>query len=643
MGDIAYTPFPIALGQRAHLVRNPTLLPFRSAWQGRPSDGGCVLSDAEAIGLPPGFISDISRAQNRVAVLQAAAEWLPLILGGERSSVALPHDDEHLAIHAIGGTLVISRGTTLPIATSLVGEAFRRREVVVVDDLELTDHFEAGTLLAGGLRSAIVAPMVSGGRSLGTLNLGNAEPGWFSEIDEQRISAIASLIASFMNVHDLVERERVRASTDDLTGVMARRAILEEVAAAAFGDEERPCLLFIDMDGFKAVNDTHGHRAGDEVLRVVTRRIERLLGPDDGVGRLGGDEFLVIVRHDPAGSRGRTLAEAIQASCSTPIALGSVRITPRLSIGIAAAEAPDTSADQLLLDADQALYAAKRSIGGIAQADDEIRKQAALIAIIDRDIDVALERGSLEYHYQPIRCLETGRLLGAEALLRWRHPVYGPVPPPLLVERVEATGRVDAFTEWSLARVASDLAYVRSMLPQTGDLTFSVNLSRNQLAWDGCAASFLEACRSHGLRTTDLVAEVVESSEIQTGDAAEATLRTLAELGAAIALDDFGTGHNALGYFTRFPIHAIKFDRSLVRAMATDHKARQILRSLAAMSRELGIVTLAEGVETEEEYGLAVAAGIPHGQGWHFGRPMPLAELISLAESELAVGAGRLL
>jgi diguanylate cyclase (GGDEF)-like protein len=596
-----------------------------------------VLSDTEAIALPPGFIRDISRAQNRVAVLQAAAEWLPRILGGERSSVALPHDDEHLAIHAIGGTLVMSRGKPLPIETSLVGQAFRRKEVVVIDDLELTDYGEATSLVAGGLRSAIVAPMVSGGRSLGTLNLGNAERGWFSEGDEQRISAIATLIASFMNVHDLVERERVRAATDDLTGLMARRSILGEVAAAVLGDEERPCLLFMDMDGFKAVNDTHGHQAGDEVLRVVTRRVERLLGPDDRVGRLGGDEFLVMVRDDPTGLRGRALADAIQASCSTPIALESVRIMPRLSIGIAAAETPETSADQLLLDADQALYTAKRTPGGIAQADDEIRKQALLIAIIDRDIDVALDCGSLDYHYQPIRCLETGRVLGAEALLRWRHPVCGPVPPPLLVERVEATGRVSAFTEWSLSRVASDLAYIRSLLPQTGELTFSVNLSRNQLAWDGCAASFLDACRAHGLQTTDLVAEVVESSEIQTGDAAEATLRQLAELGAAIALDDFGTGHNALGYFTRFPIHAIKFDRSLVRAMATDHKARQILRSLASMSRELGIVTLAEGVETDEEYGLAVAAGISHGQGWHFGRPMPLAELISLAESELAV------
>ena len=594
-----------------------------------------MRSDPVAIALPPGFIRDISRGRDRLAVLQAAADWLPEIIAGERSSVALPHDEDSLSIHAIGGTLVISSGTTLPIETSLVGKAFSSQQVVVVSDLALTDFDEADVLRGGGLRSAMVAPMVSGGRSLGTLNLGNSEVDYFTAEDEQLISIVASLIASFMNVHELVERERVRASTDDLTGVLARQAMLEEVAAEFLGDGDRPSLLFMDMDGFKAVNDTYGHQAGDEVLRLVARRVERTLGENDDLGRLGGDEFLVLVRSDPNGIRARKLATGIESSCSTPIALGSIRVTPRLSIGVASADGADPSADRLLLDVDQALYAAKRAGGGIVVADAAIRDQAALVAVIDRDVDVAIERGALEYHYQPIRCLETGRLLGAEALLRWHHPDYGPVPPPLLVERVEATGRVDAFTKWSLDRVASDLAYVRKLSPRFGHLTFSVNLSRNQLAWNGCAPSFIDSCRAHGLQTSDLVAEVVESSEIQTGDAAEATLRQLAEAGAAIALDDFGTGHNALGYFTRFPIHAIKFDRSLVRAMAEDPKARQILRSLAAMSKELGIVTLAEGVETELEHELSVAAGIPHGQGWHFGRPMTLAALIGLAEQEL--------
>lgn len=594
-----------------------------------------MRAEREAIALPPGFIEDISRAEDRFAVLQAAADWLPRIISGQRSSVALPHDDHHLSIHAIGGTLLIASGTALPITASLVGEAFRSQQVVVVPDLELSEYTETEVLLRGGLRSAIVAPMVSGGRSLGTLNLGNAEVDYYDTGDQQRILVLASLIASFMNVHELAERERVRASTDDLTGVLARQAMLEEVAAAFVGGFTRPSVLFADMDGFKVVNDTHGHQAGDEVLRLVARRLAGLLGPDEAVGRLGGDEFLVLVRDDPVGTRAGQLAAAIEASCSMPITLGSVRVTPRLSIGVATAENDHAGADQLVLDADQALYAAKRAGGGIVLADAKIRERAALVAVIDRDIDRALERGAPEYHYQPIRCLTTGRLLGAEALLRWYHHDYGPVPPPLLVERVEATGRVDSFTKWSLDRVASDLAHVRQRNPQLGDLTFSVNLSRHQLAWSGCAASFVQSCRDHGLQTRDVVAEVVESSEIQTGDAAEATLRRLAEAGASIALDDFGTGHNALGYFTRFPIHAIKFDRSLVRAMAEDHKARKILRSLAAMSRELGIVTLAEGVETQHEHELSVAAGIPHGQGWHFGRPMPLADLIALAEQEL--------
>ncbi len=599
-----------------------------------------MRAESGAIALPPGFIEEIARAGDQAEVLRIAAEWLPKIIGGERSSVSLPHGDDRLSIHAIGGDLVMQPGADLPIDGSLVGAAFRSQQVLVVGDLDGTDYVEAPVLRSGGLRSAIVAPMVSNGRSLGTLNLGNSQLGWFTAIDEQRISAIASLIASFMNVHELAERERTRAATDDLTGVMARQAVLDVVGAAFASDPKLPSLLFIDMDGFKTVNDTYGHQAGDQVLRLVARRMERLLGSSDALGRLGGDEFLVMIREDPQGDRAAAVAEAMVESCAMPIALGAVRIAPRLSIGIASAEDARSTAGQLLLDADQALYSAKRGGGGIARADAQIRSRAALVAVIDREIDAALERGLLDYHYQPIRCLATGDLLGAEALVRWNHPEYGAVPPQLLLERVEATGRVDRFTEWSLNRVAGDLAYARTMIASAGALTFSVNLSRPQLAWTGCATSFIGSCNAHGLETRDLIAEVVESSEIQTGDAAEATLRTLAGSGAAIALDDFGTGHNALGYFTRFPIHAIKFDRSLVRAMATDDKARRILTALASMSRDLGIVTLAEGVETQRERDLSAAAGIPHGQGWHFGHPSSLAGLITLARRELDASSG---
>lgn len=577
---------------------------------------------------------ELAAATSQQGVLTVTAKWMPLIISSERSSIALPHDGVHLQIYALSGSLILPQGTRLPIATSIVGEAFASQEIVKVDDLAMSTGSEAHVLREAGLRSALVCPITVGGRSLGTVNLGNRKRNFFTTEHIQLLSAVVDLIASFLSVHARAQSEHDRANTDHLTDALSRGGILDHLEHEFTFEPRKPSLLYLDVDGFKAINDTHGHLVGDEVLRVFAQRISGVIRDFDRVGRLGGDEFLVVVRRDPNGRTARRIAERIEEVCTMPIIVRSICIQPAVSIGLASIENSTSTADDLLHDADQAMYASKTADRRITVADETIRDRAIMIAAIDRDLDRGMESGEITYHFQPIRDITTREIMGAEALIRWTHPQLGSIPAPLLIDRLEKTGRTEAFTRWSLETVASHWSIVHSELPWTRNKAVSLNLTPRQLSWQGYADLHFETLTLHGFRPQDIIVEVVESAEIETGDAAERTLKQLGEGDVVIALDDFGTGHNALGYFTMFPIHAIKFDRSLVGIAEENHTARTILAGLASLSHELGVVSLGEGVETEAEARICQQLGITHGQGWHFGRPGPLAKMIELLRQE---------
>jgi len=555
------------------------------------------------------------------------------IIEAERSSVSLPTDGVHLQIYAMSALTIIPQGTLLPINESLVGRAFSSQKLVVIDDLTQSSAADATRLAAHGLRSAIVCPLVLAGRSLGTINLGTSKLNYFTNAHAEKLRTIADLIASFLGAHERAESEYERASTDHLTASLSRAAILEHLDDE-FDAELKPSLLYLDVDGFKSINDTHGHSHGDELLRVLSRRVQGVLRDQDRLGRLGGDEFLIVVANDPDGEVAEQIAHQIDAVCTMPVTYRSVCVQPRVSIGVASVPPTTGSAEELLNDADQAMYSAKRSDGPIAVVNEEIRTRVATIATIDRDLDLGLRTGAITHHFQPVRDITTREIMGVEALIRWTHPRLGPIPPPLLVQRLERTGRADAFTEWTLRTVAEHLVALRRQIPWFEDKAVSVNMSPRQLAWPRYADTHLAVSEEFGLRPQDMILEVVESSEIEVGDAAEQTLQSLVRRGVLVALDDFGTGHNALGYFTRFEISAIKFDRSLVAQAGTNHQARTILAGLASICHELGVVSLGEGVESEVEARVCQQLGITHGQGWHFGYPSPIEVLIDELRAE---------
>jgi diguanylate cyclase (GGDEF)-like protein len=554
---------------------------------------------------------------------------MPQIIEAERSSVSLPSDGLHLQIYTITETLM-PHGTLLPINGSLAGQAFSSQRTVICDDLTTSNALEAPRLASCGLRSAIACPMVIGGRTLGTINLADSTPGFFTPEHKQELRAIVDLIASFMGAHERAESEFERRSTDHLTGSLSRSAILDHLDDE-FATDEKPSLLYVDVDRFKSINDTHGHAHGDELLRVLSQRIQGVLRDQDRLGRLGGDEFLIVAAADGDGAVAHQLADEIERVCGMPVTYRSVCVQPEISIGIASVPDHVGSATELLNDADEAMYAAKRSSFSVAVADETLRAEAATIATIDRDLDVGLRTGEITHYFQPVRDMTTREIMGVEALVRWTHPRVGPVPPPLLVQRLERTGRTDAFTEWTLRTVAEHWTRARAQVPWFADKAVSVNMSPRQLAWPRYADVQLAITKEFGLRNEDIIVEVVESDEIEVGDAAEQTLQRLVSHGGVVALDDFGTGHNALGYFTRFTIGAIKFDRSLVVQASTSTQARTILAGLAGICHDLGVVSLGEGIETEAHARICQQLGITHGQGWHFGYPEPLEALIATA------------
>lgn len=583
-----------------------------------------------------GLVRALGTAENRDQMLDAMAETLPAMMQVDRSSVALPRSATHMQIFAFGGAVSDERATwEIPIETSMLGRAARQNRMLVLDDLTGSAYHEMAALAEAGLRSAMVAPISVGDTCLGTVNLASRYHGFFTPPRQELARAVAELIAGSLNLMRLAERERSRAMIDGLTGCLSRSAILDHLDGQFGHGGHRPSVIYLDLNGFKLINDVHGHHVGDRILTIVARRITSRLGSGEHLGRLGGDEFLIVVDEDDRGHRAEAVARSLPAVSEEPIAVDRLEITATFSIGVAnPALTANGTAGELMADADQAMYRSKRSARTIVVADEEIHRHTSMLSAIDRDLDRAMDQGALVLHYQPVCWLDTGTIAGVEALVRWEHPEYGWIPAPLLIDRIEATGRTASFTRWCIESATRDLAVFRRALPALGEGRVGVNLSPRQLALPQCAELLVEACDRHGLRPSDVLIEVIESAAISVGGQAEETLGRFAAIGATIVLDDFGTGDNALRYFTRFPVHGIKFDRSLVGALTTTPEARKILQAMAIMSRDLDLSSVAEGIETEEELEACRGLGLLFGQGWLLGRPAPRDELIAARSLE---------
>lgn len=444
---------------------------------------------------------------------------------------------------------------------------------------------------------------------------------------------------------DVTERRAIEARIahmahhDALTD-LPNRACFHERLQAAFARQHRQpqqgAVLCLDLDGFKGVNDTLGHAAGDALLRAVADRLRACVRETDTVARLGGDEFVILQTAVPAPEAASQLAARLIGQLSKPFTIQGQSLVVGASLGIAMLPSDGATPDLLLHNADLALYGAKAEKRGsfrFFEAEMNARVQAR--RTIERDLRQAFATGGLELYYQPILDVQNNRISACEALLRWRHPEHGFVSPADFIPIAEETGLITPIGAWVLRRACLDAAF----WPES--VRVAVNLSPVQFRQCGLVSAVLTALSESGLRPDRLELEITESVLLADSEANLAVLHQLRTLGVRIAMDDFGTGYSSLSYLRTFPFDKIKIDQSFVRELATNRHCAAIVRAVIRLGIDLGITTVAEGVERVEQRDHLQWEGCDEMQGYLFFHPIPLSELTPMLAAPEATAASR--
>ncbi|MGE0795224.1 MAG: putative bifunctional diguanylate cyclase/phosphodiesterase, partial [Acidimicrobiia bacterium] len=427
---------------------------------------------------------------------------------------------------------------------------------------------------------------------------------------------------------------RRQALHDALTGLPNRALILdraERLLASCRRDGRRPAALFVDLDGFKAANDTLGHAAGDRLLQEVATRLSGVVREGDTVGRIGGDEFVVLTAVDPLGAGPQLVADRVLAALRAPFeAEGHGRaVTVTASVGIASGDR--LAPEDLIRDADIALYEAKAAgKDRYAVYDSGMHDGARARVESGLDLRAALDASQLRLVFQPTFDLREVEVTGVEALLRWDHPVRGEIQPLDFLPLAEETGLILPIGRWVLAEACREGAAWHAGGHR---IRVSVNVSARQLERDDFVDEVRTALEESGLEATSLVLEVTESTLMRDAAATAERLRRLKALGVLIAVDDFGTGYSSLSSLKQFPVDSLKIDRSFIAGIADARESSALIHTLVQLGKDLGIETLAEGIEEQDQFHRLRGEQCDSGQGFLFARPIDGSGVTAFLES----------
>jgi diguanylate cyclase (GGDEF)-like protein len=425
-----------------------------------------------------------------------------------------------------------------------------------------------------------------------------------------------------------------RALYDGLTNLPNRALFLDRLRHAVRRQNRDAralfAVLFLDVDRFKRINDSLGHVAGDRLLVMVARRLELSLRPGDTVARLGGDEFTVLLDDIHSLSDATHVADRIQEALKQPFQLGEHEVVTSASIGIALSATGYEKPEDMVRDADTAMYRAK-ALGKARHAlfDSRMHEQEVALLELEADLRRALERSELVVHYQPIVSLASGCITGVEALARWRHPERGLVPPGDFIPLAEETGLIVPIGEFVLRE---SCRAVRAWC--VDELFVSVNLSTRQLALPDLVERVSAVLDETGLEASRLRLEITESGLLEKPEAASALLELLRRSGVRISIDDFGTGYSSLAYLQNLPVDNLKIDRSFVSPLGKDGEHSPIARTIVDIGHNLGMSVIAEGVETEQQLAHVRALACEGAQGHLFSRPLDAATTLELIRAE---------
>jgi diguanylate cyclase (GGDEF)-like protein/PAS domain S-box-containing protein len=455
-------------------------------------------------------------------------------------------------------------------------------------------------------------------------------------------NAIVGVLTSSLEITDRKKAEAHlihAASHDTLTNLPNRNLLYDrlrrEAARARRGDRSF-ALHLIDIDEFKSINDLLGHDAGDRFLKDVSRRLQDVIGEEDTVARIGGDEFAVLQPAIGSDADAIELAERIIGAMGVPFVSGGKRFACGASIGITLHPNDATDVNKLIKNADLAMYQAKAEGGNQYRFYvSDMNERAHNNAVLDAKLRVAIAQQQFVLYYQPQIETATGNIIGAEALLRWNHPENGMVSPGEFLPRAEENGLIVPINEWVLYEACREAkCWQRQGL---GHLRIGINLSPVQFRRVNVAALVLRALSAAELDPRRLEIEITENIVMEDTETIISHLTQISELGVGISIDDFGTGYSSLNYIKRFPVDRIKIDQCFVRNMVEDPNDNAIVRTVTNLGHSLGLTVVAEGVETQEQVQLLEAAGCDVMQGYFYGRPMPAEQFILLVRSRMAL------
>ncbi|MDX6254737.1 MAG: hypothetical protein QOJ11_1071 [Frankiales bacterium] len=517
--------------------------------------------------------------------------------------------------------------------------AYQTGEAVAVADLANDPRFTrfGPPAVAAGLAAVFTFPLRYSDGRLGALDLYRETPG---ELDTENLAAAQTLadvtVAYLLNAQaredaqSTSERFRQSSLHDPLTGLPNRLLLqqrLEHASQRAQRSRSYAAVLFADLDGFKRINDTHGHQVGDQLLLAVAARLSHLVRPGDTLCRYAGDEFVFLCEDLAGEGDAELLAQRVDAAFAEPFALVDLDLSVTASVGMAFAGPGEEISDLLVVEADTAMYQAKRK-GGAAHQIIDLR-EASLAAdrvSLETDLRTALTRGELTVAYQPIVRSTDGLITGVEALLRWTHPVRGSILPAWAIGIAEQSGLITELGESVLTQACTDHASW-PRLHRGAALDLAVNVSARQLMSAGFCGTVADVLARTGMDPTALVLEMTEYILIEDSDRAMTVLSDLKTLGIRIALDDFGTGYSSLSYLESLPIDILKVDQGFIAKIGAAPTGREIVAAVTNLAHVLGLSVTAEGVETQRQRDVIATIGCESAQGFFFAKPMTAAQI----------------
>ena len=573
-------------------------------------------------------VADLGRlalgAHSHLALLQAAVDGLVRGLSLATAAILELRADGQLQVRAVAGTFTVALATVIePSPGTLMAPALAAGRAVWVEDVQSDPNCHP-IHKQFDMHAVVLSPVGLAARPWGLLTAGDVRPRQFDDADLRFVEQVAHVVGAANERRATESLLQHQATHDNLTG-LPNRELLRERMHTALRDARRAGLpvglLLCDLNGFKDVNDSLGHAAGDAVLQQLALRLLNTVGPGDTVARLGGDEFAICVTGACTEVEVLGVANAIIRAMREPFALPEFEVPLSTSIGVVVSPTHGRDASTLLRHADVAMYRAKSAGLGWALYDASVDGERSDRLVLTADLREAIATDALTLHYQPVVHLETGRLHSVEALCRWEHGQRGTVDPTTFIPLAEQTGAVLPLTAWVVRQATSQ---VRIWRAAGHDLSCAVNLSMAAMVDDKASAPLIDELIS---ASHLLTVEITESWLIDARG--REVIAELAEGGVTLALDDFGTGYSSLASLRSFPVRTLKLDMQFVHDLDSDDRGGQVLRAIAQLAAALGMDVVAEGVEQERTAERLRTAGMRFGQGLLWAPALPAGELDS--------------